>query len=398
MARIDKVVATGRTYAALSLTLALTATVVAVGEAKRWLALSHARQTIAYWTVCDFLEEAFEDQWLQRKVEKRPVTDVFEPPRELENGNENYYSGFGAALVKRAKSGYSIAVKQPSKLAPLPGDFAHVPDLRAEIPDLLPWSQWVATSEALRSTLAPLSKSEAAVEIARMALNEEFKRTNPRKAARLPAWLQDEWSADSRWLTLRSEKERVELQLEELLKAEGISREPESHVPAPYRQLERSVIASEIRIPIIDLEMPTSAALWTLAGMVFLVSVLLAATLEGLEIEALPHREELWLLLDSHRGSPAALAGTWLVLLVLAPIVVPLFGIAYLFLRLLAGDSVVVSFVTVSSVLGLLAVAGGWYSCSAVGRLRAARSASLASERATANHSLQRTRRKATRR
>jgi hypothetical protein len=389
MARIDKVISAGRTYAVLSLTLALTAAVLAVGEAKHWLSLLHARQVLADWIVFDLVEDDFEEWWSKQETENRSVADPFQLSQDLQDGQERYYSGLGAVFVKKVDSGFSVTVKQPSRTRATSEYLSQVPDPRAVIPGLIHWSRLSAASKLLKNTLAPLPDSEAAILLATIGLNKEFKKNHPRKTARLPEWMRDEWSADKRWLTLRSEKDRLELQFSEILKVNGIQKEGDPQPPSRYRELERSIIASQIRVPIIDIEMQASVALWFLAVLISLDSILLAIALEEIDKEALPQREELWLLLDARQGAAAALAVAWQFFLVLSPIVVPLLGIAYILLRLRAGDGRVVSSVVECSGFVLLAVLSAWFSYRTSNRLRALRSASI-SEHRSGSRSLRR--------
>jgi hypothetical protein len=221
MAKIDKIIAAGRTYSILFLSLGIGATAVAATETSHWISLSRARQAAGHWILYDFIDEDFEDWWANQKVTGGKVTSQYRMSPDLQAGRERYYTSFGAARVAKQAAAWKVVVGQPTRSHPETPATANIPDVRAEIPDLLGWDTAVESSELPSRVFSPLSDVEAAGELGAIALNDEFKKNNPAKAAALPALLKDDWSADGRWLTLQSEKEKAASQLAEIVSCWG---------------------------------------------------------------------------------------------------------------------------------------------------------------------------------
>jgi hypothetical protein len=172
------------------------------------------------------------------------------------------------------------------------------------------------------------------------------------------------------------EKYKLELQLEQVFKAANITQEsPEKPLPA-YRKLERATYASEVQVPILDVTMTTGAALWTLTALLLLVCILLLDASIKIQSESLQQREENWLILDSVHGPlSSVLAGIWVVLLLVAPILIVLGHLVYLWLRFASGEGSGWMFSgVVIALLGVAAV-GARLSWQAVQALRTVQSA-----------------------
>jgi hypothetical protein len=323
--------------------LMISAGAIVAPEAGRWIHLSQARAAVAIWFLHDFLSEDFEDWWYNQQVSGRSVTDryqAFEKDR-LGVEYEHYYTGFGAVrLARNPSDSFLVSVAQPSREAKPSATPAtlQIPDTRADILDLRPWKQEVAPSASFLWAVRPLSSEEAAVLAGAIALDTEFKKNNPEKAARLPKPLNEDWSADKRWLALGAERNKAALQLTELAKGLGIELKPETTIPASYRILERKLTSSEFKVPVIDVEMPTQIALWTLAALVLLTAILLQVALEQMTVDQLQTREEEWLLIDAKGGISFLLSRAWLAFLALAPVAVPLCIIGILVQRVGVGD------------------------------------------------------------
>lgn len=327
MPAIDKKVSSGRKYSLLLLMLMISAGAVVASEAGRWIHLSQARAAAADWLLHDFLTEDFEDWWLNQQVNGRLITDQYQAFERDRVGveYEHYYSDFGAARVAREPSGsFLVSVAQPSREAKPTPATQGIPDTRANILDLRPWKQRVAPSPSFLGVTKPLSSEDAAVLAGVIALNTEFKKNNPEKAGRLPKLLNEDWSADKRWLALGAERERAGFQLTELAKGLGVELKADATIPMSYRILERKLISSVFKVPVIDVEMPTQVALWSLAALLLLIAILLQVTLEGMDIDELRAREEEWLLLDAKEGMSLYLSRVWLAFLAAAPVAVPL--------------------------------------------------------------------------
>ena len=364
MSAIDKTISSGRRYSLLLLMLMISAGAIVAPEAGRWIHLSQARAAVADWVLHDFLSEDFEDWWYDQQVNGRPVTDqyqAFEKDR-LSVEYEHYYSGFGAVRLAREPSGsFLVSVAQPSREAKPTPAAQQIPDTRADILDLRPWRQEVAPSASFLWAVKPLSSEDAAVLAGVIALNTEFKRSNPEKAARLPKLLNEDWSADKRWLALGAERDRAALQLTELANGLGIEVKPETTIPASYRILERKLTSSEFKVPVIDVEMPTQIALWSLAALVLLIAILLQVTLEQMTVDELQSREEEWLLLDAKDGISFFLSRAWLAFLALAPVAVPLCIVGILIQRVGVGD-VSAWYASAAGLAAIALAAAGTYS------------------------------------
>lgn len=193
------------------------------------------------------------------------------------------YSGFGAAYVRSLGGAtWSISVRQPSRQATkakvIPG-VPEVPDIRASVPDLLPWTRTVDLSELHKKIFAPLSETDAAIENGRLGLNQAFKESHPDVTARLPALLKNDMSVDNRWLYVGSEEDKAALQLQEVARAAKVAVAKDSFPPAVYRDVERALTTSTVKVPVIDTEMPTQDALWALSSLVFLNCLVLLVTI-----------------------------------------------------------------------------------------------------------------------
>src|SRR5260221_2759415 len=341
MPAIDKTISSGRRYSLLLLMLMISAGAIVAPEAGRWTHLSQARAAVADWFLHDFLLEDFEDWWYNQQVSGRSITDQYQAFEKDRLGveYEHYSTGFGAVRLARAPSGsFLVSAAQPSREAkPTPATL-QIPDTRADILDLRPWKQEVAPSASFLWAVRPLSSGEAAVLAGVIALNTEFKKNNPEKAARLPKPLNEDWSADKRWLALGAERDRAALQLTELAKGLGIELKPETTIPASYRLLERKLTSSAFKVPVIDVEMPTQIALWSLAALVLVTAILLQVTLEQMTVDELQAREEEWLLIDAQGGISFFLSRAWLAFLALAPVAVPLCIVGILVQRVGVGD------------------------------------------------------------
>lgn len=349
MPAIDKKISSGKKYSFLLLLLFITAGAIAAPELSRWMHLSQARTAVADWLLHDFLVEDFEDWWYSQQVNGRSISDQYQflEKDRLGVGYEHYYSEFGAVrLVREASGSFLVSVAQPSRDAiPAPPPEAlqilqipEIPDARADILYLRPWEQRVVPSASFLSAIKPLSSEAAAILQGVVALSNEFKKRNPDKAARSPKLLNEDWSADNRWLALGAERDRAALQLKALADGLGIEARAETTVPALYRILERRLTSSRFDVPIIDVEMPTQMALWSLAAMVLVIAMLLQVTLEQITTKELQARQEEWLLLDASGGISVLLARSWLAFLVLAPVAVPLCIVIILLQRIGVGD------------------------------------------------------------
>jgi hypothetical protein len=343
MPAIDKTISSGNRYSILLLMLLISAGAIAIPEMSRWMHLSQARTAAADWLVHDFLVEDFEDWWYNQQVNDRRISDqyqAFEKDR-LGVDYEHYYSEFGAVRWTRGPSGsFLVSVAQPSRDAKpaFVHDGPQIPDTRADILNLRPWEKRIGPSASFLWVLKALSPEEAAILEGVVGLNTEWKKNNPDKASRLPRPLNENWSADRRWLALGAERDRAALQLKALADGLGVEAKSETTTPALYRLLERRLTSSQFKVPVIDVEMPTQMALWSLAVVVLVVAMLLQVTLEAITAKGLQAREEEWLLLDASGGLSVLLARSWLVFLTLAPVAVPLSIIGILFQRVGASD------------------------------------------------------------
>jgi hypothetical protein len=393
LARADKHVTSARNYSLVVLALSGVLAVLVAREGVRWTNLSSARDLCARWLVHDVVAEDFEEWWLQQQVAGQPVTATYVLSAELNAGKERYYSSFGAALVKGGASEYAVAVGQPSEAPPIPEGLPNVPDLRAPIPDLRSWSRELMPSAALRRALTPLTATEADVLTGTIALNTRFVRDDPR-GRRLPQ-LQEEWVADTRWLALEAEKEAIGTRLRELLAPAGIKADDGDIAPMFYRRLERSLSSTQMRVPILDVELPIPFAMWVCTLLVVLNGWLLMAALRGLVKEMPMQRDEEWLVVDAPRDF---LARSWLALMLVCPVAVPVMAFSYFLVGFAAGDGSWSRLLGTGAVLLVLACLAGILSYKTFGYVRAAQVAATLNERESANKALQRTRRKAARR
>lgn len=343
MPAIDKTISSGNKYSVLLLMLLISAAAIAIPEMMRWMHLSQARTAAADWLVHDFLVEDFEDWWYNQQVNGRPISaqyQVLEKDR-LGVDYEHYYSEFGAVRLARDPSGpFLVSVAQPSRDAKPTSapDGLQIPDTRADILDLRPWEKRFGPSASFLWAVKPLSPEEAAILEHVVGPNTEWRKNNPDKAARLPKLLNENWSSDKRWLALGAERDRAALQLKALADGLGIEAKSATTTPALYRILDRRLTSSQIKVPVIDVEMPTQIALWSLAAVVLVIAMLFQVTLEEITGKDLQAREEEWLLLDASGGLSVLLARSWLVFLALAPVAVPLSIIGILFQRVGVGD------------------------------------------------------------
>ncbi len=362
MARIDRVIAAGRTYSILFLTLAIATTAVAATDINRWITLSEAREALVHWIVCDFIAEDFEDWWSAQQANGHAVTDVFQISKDLQTSRERYYTGFGSAVVAKQHADWSVSVRQPTRSTAATQAVGSIPDVRAEIPDLLAWNLRIRSSDIPSTVFSRASNVDSAIELGVIALNREFKKNNPEKAAVLPTILREEWSADARWLTLESEKEKAALQLKEIVRAAKVVTPVDSQPPASYRELERAFLTSTVRVPVIDVEVPTQSALWLLACLVLLNCLVLQVTLTELNLGDIEQREEPWLMLDGRSGLARVLSNLWLAVTVVSPVMVPSAVLLTLALRARTGGLSATRVLAAASFLVSLAVVGGWCS------------------------------------
>lgn len=380
MARIDKVIAAGRTYSVLCLTLTIATVAFATADLNRWILLSHARESLARWIVCDFIVEDFEDWWVHQKISGQPVTGLYQVSEELRTSRERYYSGFGSAVVARQRANWLVSVVQPTRSAPVDEATASIPDVRADIPDLLTWKHVVRASEISSKTFEKMSSDESAVELARIGLNGIFKKDNPDKAARLPKVLKEDWGADGRWLTLVSAQDKAALQLTEIVNSASIPVPANSQPPAAYRQLERASLNSTVRVPLIDIDVATRRAIWLLIVLVLLNSLVLQATLEELKVSDLAQCEEPWLLVDGIGGLRRVLSSLWLAVMALSPLMIAAIVSVTLVLRRSSGGVSAKQALVEALVLAVLTAIGGWSSFKTYEILRSARNRLAAPE------------------
>jgi len=374
MARVDKIVAAGRTYSVVLLTLTVAVAAVGTAEFARWLLLGQARAGVSQWIVADLIKNDFEDWWTFRQADKRAITDTFAFSDWIRSGREQTYSGFGAAFVRPlAGATWSISVRQPSRQATqgksIPG-VPEMPDIRANVPDLLPWTRAVDLSELHKKILAPLSDTDAAIENATLGLNQAFKESHPDVTARLPALLKNDMSVDKRWLYIGSEEDKAALQLQEVARAAKIAVANDSFPPAVYRDIERTLTTSTVKVPVIDTEMPTQNALWVLSLLVFLNCLVLQVTIERLQDEKVQECEEPWLLIDAKPGLSGALSKAWLTITVAAPIAAPAVVLISVLARVRAGTTTSASALAMMVVLLLLIAGGAWSSVRILAMLR----------------------------
>lgn len=371
MAKVDKIVAAGRTYSVVLLTLAVAVTAVGTAEFARWLLLSQARAAVAQWIVVDLIKDDFEEWWLGQQTKSRSITDPYTFSDWLRTGRDQPYSGFGSACVRSISvTAWSISVHEPQ----MPPEYCRVPppkgipevpeppDIRASIPDLLPWARAVDFTELHKNILGPLPGDGAAIEGARLALNQEYLKTHPEVAERLPALLKNPMSVDNRWLYLGSEMDKAAFQLEEVARAAKVATTKDSFPPALYRDVERALTTATVKVPVIDTEMPTQNALWVLSLLVILNCLVLQVTLDRLRDENVQEREEPWLLIDAKPGLPRVLSTTWLAITVVAPIAAPSLVLMTVVMRERAGTISSTGAVAMGVLLLLLTAGGAWSS------------------------------------
>jgi hypothetical protein len=380
MAKVDKIIAAGRTYSVVLLTLAVAVTTVGTAEFARWLLLSQARAAVAQWIVADLIKDDFEDWWHGQQTKGRSITDPYAYSDWLRNGRDQPYLGFGSACVRSiSATAWSMSVHQPQ----MPPEYCRVPstkgipavpeppDIRASIPDLLPWARDVDFTELHKNILGPLAGDGAAIEGARLALNQEYLKTHPEVAERLPALLKNPMSVDNRWLYLGSEMDKAAFQLEEVARAAKVARTKDPFPPALYRDVERALTTATVKVPVIDTEMPTQNALWVLSLLVILNCLVLQVTLDRLRDENVQEREEQWLLIDAKPGLPRMLSTTWLAIMVVAPIAAPSLVLMTVVMRARAGTISSVGAVAMGVLLLLLIAGGVWSSFRILTMLRA---------------------------
>lgn len=371
MAKADKIVAAGRTYSVVLLTLTVAMAALSATEFGRWLLLGQARAAMSQWIVADFITEDLEDWWQRQQIERQKVTDTFTLSADLRTGRERYYSGFGSAIVRTDGSTWSVSVRQPVQLATLPKDLPEVPDVRAKIPDLLLWTRKIDFSDLTKKILAPLSDTDAAIENGRLGLNQAFKESHPEVTEKLPALLKNDMSVDNRWLSLGSEKDKATFQLQEIARSARVVVAKDSFPPAVYRDVERAITTSIVKVPVIDIEMPTQNALWVLSLLVFLNCLVLQVTLERLKDENVQEREELWLLMDAKPGLSRVLSTMWLTITLAAPIAAPTVVLINVLVRTKAGTTNSMGAVAMGIPLLLLIAGGAWSSARILTMLRA---------------------------
>jgi hypothetical protein len=381
MAKVDKIVAAGRTYSVVLLTLTVAVAAVGTTEFGRWRLLGQARAATSEWIVADLIKDDFEFWWQGRQSDGRPITDAYTFSKWLRTGRDQTYSGFGSVCVRSINSPtWSISVHQPQTppefcRVPQPKGIPEVPeppDVRASIPDLLPWTRDVDFSELHKNILGPLPGDGAAIEGARLALNQEYMQTHPEVAERLPALLKNPMSVDNRWLYVGSEMDRAAFQLQEVARAAKIAVAKDSFPPAVYRDVETALTTSTVKVPVIDTEMPTQNALWVLSLLVFLNCLVLQVTLDRLQGEDLAEREEPWLLIDAKPGLSRLLSTTWLAITLAAPVMAPAVVLAGVLLRARAGTTSSAGAGAMGVLLLLLMAAGAWCSTRIYGMLRTA--------------------------
>jgi len=375
MAKVDKLVAAGRTYSVVLLTLTVAVGAVGTTEFARWLLLDQARAAVSQWIAANLIKDDFEDWWYRQQTDKRPITDTFTLSDWLRSGREQTYSGFGAAYLRSLEgASWSISVRQPSRQATKAKEIPGVPEIsniRASIPDLLPWTRAIDLSELHKNILAPLSETDAAIENGRLGLNQAFKGSHPDVTARLPVLLKNDMSVDNRWLYLGSEEDKATLQLQEVARSAKVAVAKDSFPPAVYRDVERALTTSTVKVPVIDTEMPTQNALWVLSVLVFLNCLVLLVTIERLQGENVRECEEPWLLIDATSGLSRVLSATWLAITLAAPIAAPVVVLVSVLVRVRAGTTSSASAVAVGIVLVFLLAGGAWSSIRILAMLRA---------------------------
>lgn len=341
MPTVDKKVSGARGYSLILLTLMVAAGVVVASEADRWILLKQARVAVAQWLLHDFIVEDFEDWWLNRQVEKRSIGDAYHAfsGDRLGSGptHELYYSGFGAARLESSPSRYFIFIGQPSRDIPTPNAKSDIPDTRADIPDLRPWRMQVHSSETIANIEKPLSKEDTAILVGVVGLNKEFKKNNPEKAQQPPKLVREEWSADKRWLALGAERDKAALHVA-VTSSAGVEKAADDTMPKPYRTLERKLVSALVKVPVIDVELPTLGALWSLATLALIIAVLLRFALADITVESMAERQEDWLVLDAKNGLALFLARAWIIASALAPMIIPTGIVLIEVLRWMAAD------------------------------------------------------------
>ncbi len=366
MARVDKIVAAGRTYSVVLLTLTVAVAAVATTEFTRWLLLAQARAAISQWIVADLIKDDFEDWWYRQQTEGGAITNTFMFSDWLRSGREQTYSGFGAAFVRLPKgSNWSISVRQPSRLANQPKDtpgIPEVPDIRASVPDLLPWTRDADLSELHNRILSALSDTDAAIEKGQLGLNQVFKQSHPDITKKLPELLKNDMSVDNRWLYIGAEKDKAALQLQEIARAAKIAVAKDSFPPVVYREVERTLTTSTVKVPVIDTEMPTQNALWVLSLLVLLNCLVLQVTMERLREENVQEREEPWLLIDAKPGLSRLLSTAWTAIMLTAPIATPAVVLVSVVMRMRAGTTSSTTAFALGGLLLVLMAGGVWSS------------------------------------
>lgn len=368
MPTVDKKVSGARGYSLILLTLMVAASVVVASEADRWIQLKQARVAVAQWLLYDFISEDFEDWWSYQRVEKHSIGDTYHAFSHDRLGSgpafEFYYSGFGETRLQRAPPRYYISIGQPSREVPTPKTKSNIPDTRADIPDLRPWRMPVQPSDTIANIEKPLSKEDAAILVALVEVNNTFKKSNPEKAQQLPKLLQEEWSADKRWLALGAEKEKAAYQLIAVATSAGVEKTGDDAMPIPYRALERKLAAAAVKVPVIDVELPSLLALWSLATLALLIAVLLRVALADIVADSTAERQEDWLVLDATNGLGLGLARAWIIATILAPITIPI-GVVFVdVLRWMAADATLGAILIESTAAVVLGATGCYISSS----------------------------------
>jgi len=175
---------------------------------------------------------------------------------------------------------------------------------------------------------------------------------------------------DNRWLYIGAEKDKAALQLQEIAGAAKIAVAKDSFPPAVYREVERALTTSTVKVPVIDTEMPTQNALWVLSLLVLLNCLVLQVTIERLQDEKVQEREEPWLLIDAKPGLSRVLSTTWLAITLATPIAAPAVVLVSVLMRRRAGTTSSITAVTMAVLLLLLMAGGAWSSARILTMLR----------------------------
>ncbi|SEE60021.1 hypothetical protein SAMN05519104_6683 [Rhizobiales bacterium GAS188] len=336
MAKVDKYTSSTQASSYLAIILAITSLFLAGHSIlTSWHDLYKVRQLLAYWLVCDGLQEEAE---VGRAFNNDITTSKFDLPEDWKTGRIKYYAKLGLVTLIKRLNEYNVSIANPSSIA-IPSEDQDELSVFINIPDMIDWTITIKQNDSLSRLFVALPDSTVDLSKKLQSLLDEMKAgASPEELKAIHPSFLDARITDPRLFSLGIEKYKTALYIIQYFGSFSFDPENAEQLMRGYRSFETKIYSTQIKIPLVDLTLTVSFAFWSLTIMSSIASVVTATNASILKRVISEPREEPWFVLDARGVISSAVAIIWLLVASFSPIVAISAHASYLISGIIAGD------------------------------------------------------------